>query len=218
MGTPEDKGLPSADGMFPEDTDSQNNSESTENTEQPVVDWEKRYKDLQSHTTKVTQDNKALRVENEVLKTGTSLVISDEQKQELENLKFSDPDAWREKLNKIEAESHKEIAKTINQKTELESRIELRDEFLKTNSGITIDMLEYDVPVKLARELAEDKITYAEFLDKAKGFLSKGRKLKTPESTLDQPNLSKQNGDHSPSVGDEGKRRKSSDDYKKEIY
>lgn len=106
----------------PNNTDSLPSTTGAESTEatgaQPQVDFEKRLKDTQAAYTKSRQEIAALKAELSALKE-TGMIqgnIPAELKQELEELKFKDPDAWRSKLNELEVASQTNLKQKISEK------------------------------------------------------------------------------------------------------
>ena len=175
---------------------------------------EKRRRDTQAEFTKTRQALKAIEAEKaklfEQLKTKTSVSLTPEQTEELEDLKYSDPEAWRDKLNKYESEAkakqQEELAsltgearKAAETQFELERRQRVLQEFNETtDTPITDEVIANDVPPRITKKLEEGKITFEDFLSEVAGYLSKGKVVKN-EETLNQPSLGKVGGGDTPS-------------------
>ena len=87
----------------------QNSGESTTNTEaqnqdaaQAQIDWEKRFKDTQAAFTKSRQELAATKAELQAAKEMQQFAMPADVKARLDELKFSDPDAWRVEMNAFE--------------------------------------------------------------------------------------------------------------------
>ena len=169
---------------------------------------EKRRRDLQStlgksqHAKKTTDlENKALK---EKLKGKVELKLTPEQATELNELKFSDPDAWREEMNKLESSASQEfntelaeVNTEVTQESELERRQEVLDEFnasLSEDEQITQDVVSNDVPPRITNKLEAGEITFEEFLAEVKTYTSKGKVIQNEELGTKQPDLSKSGG------------------------
>ena len=174
---------------------------------------EKRRRDTQSSYTKEVQSKKALEVEKATLlkKIGTATVeFTPEQKAELEDLKFSDPDEWRKKLNEYETTARtarlneidvelKQVSKTTLDTQELEERKTTLANFQEANPELVIndDVIASDIPPRIMKELETGKITFEAFLDKCATYLKTGKVVKQ-DDVLDQPNLGKVGGGNEP--------------------
>lgn len=195
---------------------------------QSEVDWkaefekaEKRRRDTQAAFTKSQQALKAREAELQVLKT-TGPAITPEVAKELEDLKFKDPDAWKSRLDKIQDEHNatiaaktKELTDQVVNQSELERRASVLAEFNTANPGLVItdEVIQYDIPPRITKKLAEGKVSFEDFLVEVKEYLSTPKKVKA-DGVEQQPNLSKEGGGATPTV-DSGKVTTS---YEKEIF
>ena len=195
---------------------------------QSEVDWkaefdkaEKRRRDTQAAFTKSQQALKAREAELQVLKT-TGPAITPEVAKELEDLKFKDPDAWKSRLDKIQDEHNatiaartKELTDQVVNQSELERRASVLAEFNTANPGLVItdEVIQYDIPPRITKKLAEGKVSFEDFLVEVKEYLSTPKKVKA-DGVEQQPNLSKEGGGSTPTV-DSGKVTTS---YEKEIF
>lgn len=201
------------------------------NTVEPKpVDWEKRYKDTQKSIQERAIENKQLKAKNDALAqqlnaiTTTPVEVSDD----IEALKYSDPDKWRAEINRLEQEAsakttaaRQEVldnaSKAAQEEFELERRQSVFTEFQAANPDLHIDdqVLANDIPPSISNKLADGKITFEEFLGEVKTYIAANRTIKK-ESVMNEPNLGKQAGGEAPEVGAISK--DSSDSYKNEIY
>lgn len=177
------------------------------------IDWKKRYEDTQSAYTKQQQKVAELSAENLALKSVGAqprIEISPEVEAELEDLKYSDPDAWRNRMNEIEAEAMKKHNETFNstvtQYSEGEKRQIQLEQFNNANGvNITTEMLEYDVPRRFTAELEKGKISYQEYLDKSLDFLKTPKVVGDGNKVEKEPDLGSTGGGESPQKGNEAK-------------
>ena len=147
-----------------------------------AVTSERRYRDTQGAFTKAQQKSK----KNEAIAAGfqerlleSEITLTKEQKYELAELRKTNPEAWREKLNEYE-----DAAKT-NLSTELEEirtksankgELEIRKDQMAAFSeetGITLtdEVVKNDLPPRFIKELEEGKVTFEEFLVKAGNYI-----------------------------------------------
>lgn len=172
---------------------------------------EKRRRDTQSSYGKSQKRQKTLEAENKQLTEGWSkhatTSMTAEQRDELDTLKTTDPDAWRAKLNEIEQannEAFEETRKEITTKASTESELEYREramtEFVEANPEIALtdDVIANDLPPRYLKKLEAGKCTFGEFLNDAKEYLAKGKVLKT-EEIVDDISLGKASGSSTPS-------------------
>lgn len=175
---------------------------------------EQRRRDTQSGFTKEVQKNKALEAEKTALRkkaTGNvKIELTAEQAEELEDLKFSDPEAWRKKMNKYERDAHaaadKELEDEIKSvsadtlaKDELERRKEVLAEFNLANPGFQLndDVIQNDIPPRITKRLETGEISFEAFLQEVLDYSKTGKVMKQ-EKTRNQPNLSRVGGGSRP--------------------
>lgn len=189
-----------------DDSSKPNGSDASANQE---VDYEKRYKDTQGAFTKSQQTLKAANAKIEILEklTTPKVELDEATKTELEKLKFSDPDAWRRELNKLENEainSHRETLseaeKESRRQSELENRSQVLAEFQKSHPELIIndDVIKYDVPPRITAKLETGEISFEQYLGDVRDYLSKGKTVGDGNKTLNQPNLKDVGGDSTP--------------------
>jgi hypothetical protein len=115
-----------------------------------------------------------------------TLHLSDEQRVELEDLKLTNPDAWRNKLTEYETQAREilrgkvqEIHVKGSELSELEERQAKLAAFTETTGiALTDQIIEDQLPASYSKALAARTITFDEFLTKAQAFLTKGKVVK----------------------------------------
>lgn len=172
---------------------------------------EKRRRDTQSSYTRTQQELARTKAEAELLAQGwedqfaRTLPAADQAA--LEELKASDPDAWRAKLNELEVQrrtefgtKRQELSVKAQGETEMEYRQRALQEFAEANPTITIndDVVQNDIPPRITNKLKEGKIDFGQFLEECKTYLTKGKVVKpTQEQPNPAPNLTALGGgDH----------------------
>lgn len=172
---------------------------------------EKRRRDTFAEMQKTKSSLKALEVENqEMVKQWESDAIknlSADEQAELDELKASDPDAWRAKIDETQDKARQrfmdrttDIKSKAKKETELDRRKRLVEEYNEANPTaiLTDDVIENDVPPRITRKLAEGKISFDEFLTEAGEFLNKGKVIDPGQSKEPEPNLGKAGGSSRP--------------------
>ena len=175
---------------------------------------EKRLRDVQASYVKVDHENKALKAEKSVLlqkaTENVKLNLTAEQTEELEELKFSDPEAWRNKINTYETEAlikHtevvneevKKVSSSSLEKEELEQRKHVLKEFQNQNPDFVLndDVIANDIPPRITKKLENRSVTFEQFLNEVNDYLKTGKVIKQ-EEVPNQPNLSKVSGKGKP--------------------
>ena len=171
---------------------------------------EKRRRDTQSALAKTKSELAIAKAKSEELAKLVSQTVtvnlSDEEKEELQELKFSDPEAWRDRMNKLEEQAKKQIDTTmqeIDQKAvsagSTADREVILQAFLQDNPGVSIndEVIANDVPPRITRKLENGDVTFLEFLTEVRDYLKAGKVIKnTPGSN--SPNLSDVGGSDNP--------------------
>lgn len=188
----------------------------TDTPESTQVDYEKRFKDTQAYATKIAQEKaekekelNELKAELSVLKETAkpSLTIDEQTQSELDDLKYSDPDAWRAKVNALEKQAKVEFNSKIdnakqlsNQQLELQRRANILSQFQMEHPDVelTDELLNFDIPPRIVKELENGKVTYEEFLNNVYNYVITPKVIGSNNKTLEQPNLSKTGGDDTP--------------------
>lgn len=188
--------------------------------EQKQVDWEKRFKDTQAAYTKSQQELVSAKAKLKVLseQVKVDLNLSSEQKAELDNLKYENPDEWRAKVTKLEQEAKNAHEEKVSQVSQLELRKLAFDEFSANHPDIILndEVINFDVPYRIKSKLEKGETTFEEFLQEAYDYLKTPKKIGTNTEVLGQPNLSKAGGGSLPSK--DAIAGQSVADYSKEIY
>lgn len=189
-------------------TDTQNQPNSGQG-----VNFEKRYKDTQAAYTRSQQEGKAkdaviAKLQEQIAKTP---VFTQQQQDELSELRDTDVDAYAMRLQEFTQEHQKRVAKEIEQFTSQAAESvqeEVKAQSLKQavemfnqshpDKVISEDNLANDVPPRLTKQLEEGSVSYEEFVDKASKFINHEYATANPE-TMNQPNLNDQPGSNTPS-------------------
>lgn len=164
------------------------------------VNYEKRFKDTQSAYTKSQQELKAVKAKLEALEKLTQPVVQlDEATQaQLDELKYSNPEAWRDKMNSLEAEAKlkhlsvlSEAEKVAMQQAELEQRAQILSEYNSKHpqNPITDEVIMFDVPPRITKKLENGEISFEQFLTEAHNFLYAPKKVGDGNQTFKQPNM-----------------------------
>lgn len=172
---------------------------------------EKRRRDAQSALGKTQHQLKTTKAEADALrnrlKGKATITLTTAEQEELEELKFSDPDAWRVKMNELEQratqEAENELQLTSEEVTlnaEVDRREELLTQFIEANPELelTDDVIFNEIPPRITNKLKSGELEFEAFLDEAKEYLTKGRVIGNEE--LDTPtNLGALGGSDTPS-------------------
>lgn len=145
---------------------------------------EKRRRDTQASLTKSNQRLKALEEANQLLRqeltSKVTVSLTTEQSDELEELKYSDPEAWREKLNQYEHQARIDLDSKLNDTlsqadiaVEKQRRETVLANFIAANPGAQVndDVIADNVPPKLTKQLELGAISFDDFLEQAKDYL-----------------------------------------------
>lgn len=187
---------------------------------QTQVDWEKRYKDTQSAFTKKSQELIQTKAELEALKTQgtTPLQLDKSVVEELEDLKITNPEAWRVRLNQIEAEHNAKINATVTAKvqelTVSEQRVAELLDFQASHPGFILN--DDDVPPRIAKRLTSGQIDFKTFLQEVHDFVSAPKAFGDGNKVTGQPNINTVGGDANPAQ--HSVYTELSKSYKKEVY
>lgn len=182
--------------------------------EKVAVIAERRRRDTQAAFTTTSQQVKALEAEKAALLkrfgSSTTVELPPEQAEELEELKFSDPEAWRAKLNQYESEAKqkrmseideelKQVSTQTLSENETERRKQVLQDFKEANPGFSLDddVIANDIPPRITKKLETGEISFEAFLQECHTYLKTGKVIKT-EKNLGQPNLSKVGGGSEP--------------------
>jgi len=180
-----------------------------------AVASEKKFRDTQSGYTKSQMANKELEAENQALQKQLAenhmpLELTKDESERLDDLKFSDPEAWRKELNNLEttkiqeareklAESTAEVRQQANHSFEQDRRIGQLEEFNKGRE-IPLDdnVLANDIPPRISNKLANNEITFSDFLAEVDVYLGKQKVVANPTNPT-TPDLHRVTGGATPS-------------------
>jgi len=204
--------------------------EGTTEAHQFAATSELRRRDTQSALTKEQEGHKTSKAENtkltEAWAAEVASVLTPTQSAELEELKNTDPDAWRTKLNEIEATNQtslKERQTKISADAGTESELERRTSVLEAHNvanpdhQLTQDVIDNDIPPRMYKKLTNGEITFDQFLEDASGYLKKGKVVgDVGDIPSDEPNLSDLGGDDKPSTANV--EASITESYEKETY
>jgi hypothetical protein len=145
-----------------------------------LVRAEKSRRDTQAAYTKQQQAIKKLEAEKEALleQVNGAVTLTPEQQEELDELKFSDPDAWYQKKVALETQARQEAKAKLDQAGlnaaqayELQRRKEVLAEFTQnTGFALTDEIIANDVPPRLTKKL-EDGMEFGAWLYEVKQYL-----------------------------------------------
>lgn len=189
---------------------------------------ERRRRDQEGAYTKQMEEVAALKAMNEQLtakvKTKPSAYISDEQAQELDNLKFEDPDAWRAKLNEYDTQASKQLQEELvkmeqesSKQAEVERRKIVLAQFNAQNPqlNLTDEVIIDNVPPRIIKQLETGEIAFDDFLAKAKTYITTPKVLDSGTVLAAEPNMGQLQGSANPSVDNQ---LGSDDSYENEVY
>lgn len=182
--------------------------------EELVAIAEKRRRDTQAAYTKSQQALKAKEAElqklREQLEKAVTVELPQDVKEELEDLKYNDPEAWRNRMNNLEQEAKRkqqeelesltgEARKAAEVQFELSRRQQVLEEFnASAEVPITDEIIANEVPPRITNKLDKGEISFEEFLQEVEAYVNTGKTV-PKEPTLGQPNLSELGGGTTPS-------------------
>ncbi len=175
---------------------------------------ERRRRDTQAAYTGVSQKVKALEAEKATLRAKAideaSLDLTPELTEELNDLKFSDPEEWRKRMNVLETEHRtkrmnaideelKHVSTTTLVKNELEQREDILASFNASHPDypITQEVIDNDIPPRILKKLETGKVTFDQFLSECYEYATTGKVIKQTE-TPDMPNIGRIPGGSKP--------------------
>jgi len=186
-------------------------SEDTDPLFKRAVIAEKKARDNQASFTKSRQELAAVTAakdELEKLAIGTTS-ISAEQQEELEELKFSDPDKWFELKRQYEDEAKATVSnkiketitaaseKAVQELTLVERKEALASFTSSTGIELTDDVMMNDIPPRLQSKMGS--MPFEDYLQEVATYLGKGKVVKDTDSGIDQTNINKISGADIPS-------------------
>jgi len=184
-----------------------------------VVRAEKRQRDAQSELGRTQSQLRESKAVNGVLmETAGSMIpedfqLSDDELAEINGLKKSDPDAYRLRVNDLEAKAKVAQAEKLTELTKkaatdattahvTKNRVTVLAEFRDANPDLSItdDVLTYDVPPRLLAGVTAGEYSYAEYLDKVKAYVTAGKKA-PGNGNNDPHNINSMPGSNTPGKG-----------------
>lgn len=188
---------------------------------------EKRRRDTQSEFTKSQQQLKAAELKatrlTEKLEAAVMESLPLKQQSRLEELKATDPDLWRSEIEKLENNARGDLAKELDviakessNLTERDQRLQLLDQFLTANPGVTAEMIDEDVPPRITKKLADGKVTFEEFLAESVKFLTAAKVIDQGAAAPNLVDLGKASGGSKPGENDKNSSYNAS--YASEVY
>jgi len=182
-------------------------SDTEKQKKEDAINWEKRYKDTQKAFTKSRQELAELRAQLKVLQEQVKApepTIDDDKKKELDELKLTDPDRWYREMKALEDSAQKELSERVNKLSEREKELVRREmvleEFLEANPDVVInnEIIKYDVPARITKKLEDGKITFEQFLNEVKEFLTRPKKIAEDQKPPQQKDIGSVGGSDTP--------------------
>lgn len=151
-------------------------------------------RETQASYTRTRQELTATTAEKDFLfvETQKGLNLSAIQNEELDKLKFSDPDKWKTTVTTLESQAKNDFDKTITDglghaRSEASKNYELgrREEILKDFSlanpdfNLTDEVVREQLPPVLVNQLANGELAFGDFLTKAQTFIKAPKKTST---------------------------------------
>lgn len=160
---------------------------------------ERRYRDTQSSYTKSRQELKALKTTNESLVNhmieNATLDLTQEQRDQLDELRGTDPEAWRDKLTEYETaakDAQRTKTKEFEDKGKKVSEAEMRQAMYadfteRTGIELSDQVIENQLPASYSKNMSDGTWTFEEFLANVETFLSKDKVIKDADDKGDKP-------------------------------
>jgi len=151
-----------------------------------AVTAEVRRRKTEGSFTRVNQEKIALKAELDVYKSilPDTLDISEEKQQELDALKYSDPDKWFEEMTTIREENKSKLSQSTEEAVQkareeairndsIQNRLTQLEEFnANTATPLTDEQLENDIPPRLRKQVENGELSFKEMLVKAHEFIN----------------------------------------------
>lgn len=169
---------------------------------------EKRRRDTHSSYTRSRQELAQTTTERDALKTklanSVSLNLTSDQAEELETLKYSNPDAWKDKLQGYEEQAQETLAQDLqsvstdaHKSSEVVRRQQVLESFTEQNPGFSL--IDDDVPPRLSKRLESGEVSFEDFLGEVYTYLQTPKKVLTTPNEA-EPNLTDSAGNAAPSA------------------
>lgn len=161
-----------------------------------AVTAERRVRDTQSSYTKSRQELKQAQAIAEGLEgrwLESEVALTKEQKFELNELKKTNPERWRAKLNEYEEAGKtqlKDELSTIRTESASKGELEVRKDQMaafseSTGIELTDEVVANDLPPRYMRDLEAGNITFEDFLNQAGEFLTKNKVIQGADESTD---------------------------------
>lgn len=143
---------------------------------QEPTDINAQYKELQAAYTKARQELAATKAKATALEkhiASASIELPEDVKAELEQLKYTDPETWRQRVNAIENQRAKDLDTEISKQVEIQRRVELLAEYNQANPQYQINdyVAENVLPRGMVNKLERGEVSFESFLKEASNFL-----------------------------------------------
>lgn len=176
-----------------------------------AVNVEKRRRDTESALGKAKQELKAKAslVEELVSKSSSTpptLSLSKEEQDALDQLKFDDPESWRQKINELEKKAQEDRTNELtqlndkaSQQAEIERRAQVLAQFVEEHPDMVLndEVIANDIPPRITKRLEAGEVSFEDFLEEVYNYLQAPKKIAAPKVET-QPNLGKVGGSTSP--------------------
>ncbi len=170
---------------------------------------EKKFRDTQGSFTKSSQENKLLKAENDALKGKLAghTAFTQEQHDELETLKITDPEAYFDRRTEYEAQATNQYdteLEDVRNKTAGEIELGRREQYVEVFNKdrkipITQAVIDNDVPAKFFKQLEANEVTFEEFMSNVAGFVDTPKVMGNADREVEMTNLSDVTGGSTPS-------------------
>ena len=153
-----------------------NASTNTDNTDggkglSPLELAEKRRRDAQAALTPLQQENIRLKAELAAAKTPNEPTVTPDEQQRLDDLKFTDPEAWRNEMNKIESESSKAHTEHVDRLTRIETDKVQAEAFFNAHPELDKEVIKQIIPTAIQKQYEDGELTIGQVLDVGKRLL-----------------------------------------------
>ncbi|MCI4435350.1 MAG: hypothetical protein JHC33_00885 [Ignisphaera sp.] len=148
---------------------------------------EKKFRDTQSAYTRSQQALKeAEEAKDALLEQLASQVpaggLSDDEVEHLEELKYTDPEAWYKERQALESRVTKAHRETLTKEQELRNR---HAYLARVNAdrevAITPELLDNDIPPRINNKLRNGELTFEAYIAEVAAYMDKGRVVSNPE-------------------------------------
>lgn len=141
-----------------------------------ISNIEKQLKDTQAAFTRSRQEIAALKSHISVLEEAlqnNDVSISPEVQKELDMLKTTNPELWRQKLNAIENKKAKDLSSSVSKRVEIARRKAVLEEWNANNPDAQVNeyVVNYVLPAGLYNKLKNGDVSFEAFLSEASNFL-----------------------------------------------